>query len=364
MNSEEYMKLSRLKHYIKLYMPYKWVLEYEEKRDFFAQYFAWKETNPQVEFDKECKFDTIVAVQGLGYSGSGAIIDLLREYDDCLVHGMAEGGSKAQPAADDFGEILLLKDIGGLMDLDSVIDTPAKRYGDAALKRFAYRASHDVIYRLGGKYKDYIFAFFDALVEEVRRNIPGSIAGLTPRIRDNQFTMHNYTKDEYYRLCQHFLYSLFNLQYNGNCRYLVLDQAVPVTRLGMKYCKNFIPNMKNIVVWRDPRDRYVIAKQLNISWMPHDTVEQFIEHTKISYANLDTKATDYLAVRFEDLILDYDKTVGLIEKYIGLGEHKRPQSCLDTSISCKNIGTWKTADDIPQEDFEKIYEELKEYCYE
>lgn len=344
-------------------MPYKWVLEYEEKRDFFAQYFAWKETNPQVEFDKECKFDTIVAVQGLGYSGSGAIIDLLREYDDCLVHGMAEGGSKAKPAADDFGEILLIKDIGGLMDLDSVIDTPAKRFCDAALKRFAYRASHDVLYRFGRKYKDYIFAFFDALLEDVSRDVPGSIAGLIPRIRDNRFRMHDFTKEEYYLLCQRFLYSIFNLQYNGKRRFLVLDQAVPVTKLGVAYCKNFIPNMKNVVVWRDPRDRYVIAKRQNIQWMPHDTVAQFIEHTKSLYSPMDINSNEYLAIRFEDLILDYDKTVAKIEKYLNLGKHKRPMSCLDTSISCKNIGMWETATDIPKEDFDIIFKELKKYCY-
>ena len=358
------MRLSRLKHYIKLYMPYKWVLEYEEKRDFFAQYFAWKETNPHVVFDTESKFETIVAVQGLGYSGSGAIIDLLREYDDCLVHGMAEGGSKAKPAADDFGEIVLIKDIGGLMDLDSVIDTPAKIYGDAALKRFAYRASHDVLYRLGGKYKNYIFAFFDALVDDFSRDIPGSVAGLIPRIKDNRFVMQECTKDKFYQLCQQFLYSIFNMQYNGDSRYLVLDQAVYVTTQGVRYCRNFIPNMKNIVVWRDPRDRYVIAKRQNIEWMPHDTVEQFIEHTKSLYRPMDINSKEYLAIRFEDLILDYDKTIAQIEEYLNLGEHKRPMSCLDTSISCKNIGMWENAEDIPQEDFEKIYEELKEYCYE
>jgi hypothetical protein len=276
---------------------------------------------------------------------------------------MAEGGSKAQPAADDFGEILLIKDIGGLMDLDSVIDTPAKRFCDAALKRFAYRASHDVLYRFGGKYKNYIFAFFDALVWDVSRDIPGSVAGLIPRIRDNRFRMHNISKTEYYLLCQRFLYSIFNLQYNGNSRFLVLDQAVPATRSGVKYCSNFIPNMKNIVVWRDPRDRYVIAKRQHIEWMPHDTVEHFIEHTKMLYGPMDINSKDYLSIRFEDLILDYDKTIGEIEKYLGLGDHKRPMSCLDTSISCKNIGMWKDAEDIPQEDFDKIYRELKEYCY-
>ena len=121
------MKLSRLKHFIKLYLPYKCVLEYEEKRDFFAQFFAWKDSNPSVEFETESKWENIISVSGFGYSGSGAIIDLLREYDECLVHGMAEGGSKAMVADDDFGEIKLLQYPGGLIDIDTVIETQAKQ---------------------------------------------------------------------------------------------------------------------------------------------------------------------------------------------------------------------------------------------
>lgn len=358
------MKLSRLKHYIKLYMPYKWVLEYEEKRDFFAQYFAWKETNPQVEFDTESKFEMIVNVEGFGYSGSGAVVDLLREYDDCLVHGMAEGGSKAIVAADDFGEIELIQYPGGLIDLDLIIASPTKGLGDSALKRFAYRASHEVMYRLGGKYKDYIFAFFDALIEDVSRGVTGSVAGLIPRIKDNRFVVHNYTKEEYYQLCQRFLFSLFNQQHTGKQSYLVLDQPVSVVNLGFDYCKNYLPNMKSIVVYRDPRDTYVLIKRKGIQWMPHDTVGHYIKEIKRRYAFLNLNSPDYLAIRFEDLILDYDKTVAQIKKYLNLGEHKRPQSCLDTSISCNNIGMWKKANDIPQADFQKIYEELNEYCYE
>lgn len=357
------MKLSRLKHYIKLYMPYKWVLEYEEKRDFYARYFAWKETNPQVEFDTESKWENIVSIEGFGYSGSGAVVDLLREYDDCLVHGMAEGGSKAKVADDDFGEIELIQYPGGLIDIDSIIASPAKGLGDSTLKRFAYRVSHDVIYRLGGKYRGYIFAFFDALIEDVSRDVAGSVAGLIPRIKDNRFVVHNYSKEEYYQLCQRFLFSLFNQQYTGKQSYLVLDQPVSVVNLGLDYCINYLPNIKSVIVYRDPRDTYAIIKHKGIQWMPHDTVEHYIKEIKRRYANLDINSPEYLAIRFEDLIMDYDKTVAQIEMYLNLGEHKRPMSCLDVSISCKNIGLWKNAVDIPQEDFDKILAEFPEYCY-
>lgn len=357
------MKLSRLKHYIKLYMPYKWVLEYEEKRDFFAQYFAWKESNPQVEFDKECKFDSVIGIVGFGYSGSGAVIDLLREYDDCLVHGMAEGGSKAQPAADDLGEISLIAFPGGLMDIDTVIDTPIHYMGDGVLKRFARMIIRDSFYRQKKENRRYIFKFFDSLIENIIRDINGSTAAMMPRMKDNTFKLRDYSKHEYYELCQRLLYSLFNQQGGDNKKYLVLDQVVFPVKHMFDYIPNFIPNIKLLVVWRDPRDIYVLAKHKNIQWIEHDTAEQFIKAIKRKYAVLKQPSSSFYPIRFEDLILDYDKTVANIEKYLNLGEHKRPMSCLDISISCKNIGMWKNAEDIPQEDFEKIYEEVREYCY-
>lgn len=358
------MRLSRIKHYIKQILPYRMVLKYEEKRDFFAQYFAWKESNPQVEFDTESKWENIVSISGFGYSGSGAIVDLLREYDDCLVHGMAEGGSKAIVADDDFGEIILLQYPGGLIDIDTTIDTQAKPLGDSAIKRFAILAYRDTIFNLGAKYRDYFFKFFDAMVADVKRDTQGSVAAMFPRVKDNIFTICDYKKDEYYALCQQFLYSLFNQQYRGAGKYLVLDQVISTPTIEVNYGRKFIPNMKNVVVWRDPRDIYTIVKRQDIQWFPHDTVEHFIKIMRHRYGNLDIDSTEYLAIRFEDLILDYDKTVGKVEKYLNLGEHKRPQSCLDISISCKNVGMWKTATDIPQEEYKKIQKAMPQFCYD
>lgn len=359
------MRLGRIKHYIKQIMPYRWVLKYEEKRDFFAQYFAWKETNPQVEFDTESKWENIVGVSGFGYSGSGAVVDLLREYDDCLVHGMAEGGSKSIVAADDLGEIEIIKNAGGLLELDSVVDAHSNFFiQDEALKRFGKSVSRETIFSRGKRYKDYIFKFFDSLIEDVIRDTEGTLSYTMPRVRDNIFAIRPYTKKEFYALCQRFLNSLFNIQYDGRHKYLVLDQLVVPKEADAEYARNFLPNMKNVIVWRDPRDIYVIAKELDLIWLEHDTVEHFIRRIKRRYVGIHQESDSCLYVRFEDLIMDYDKTVAEIEKYLNLGEHKRPQSCLDISISCKNVGKWKTAPDIPQEDFEKIAAAFPEYCYE
>ena len=245
-------------------MPYKKVLEYEEKRDFISQYFEWKTTNPKVQFDTKSKFESIISVEGFGYTGSGAVVDLLREYDDCMVQGRIEPESGNQNVVQDFGEVQLLQYPGGLVDIDSIMGVYARRLGDYALKRFASMAYRDTIFNMGYPYRDYYMHFFDSLIADVFRDVNGSTAAIMPRLKDNLFTIREYTKEEYYVLCQQFLYSIFNQQYTGKQNKLVLDQLMNSTDLGVEYCRNYLPNIKNIVIYRDPRDVYVILKNLNI----------------------------------------------------------------------------------------------------
>lgn len=346
-------------------MPYYLVRKRETKRrDFIADYLEWKATNPKVEFDEESKWENVVSVTGFGYSGSGAVVDLLREYDDCLVHGEAEGGSQAVRAADDLGELYFIWDIGGLTDIDAAVDSPMYYMDNAVLNRFTHMIYSSPLYQRQPQCREYIYKFFDSLVADV---YSAKTEALTSTFatgkKSTVYVMRDMTKEEYYALCRKFINSVFNVLYKGKGRLLVIDQVLGVFKEKFEYTKNFLPHGKQIVVYRDPRDIYVRLRRLGEEFYPNETVEHFIKATKQRYAHLHPDSKDYLVIRFEDLILDYDKTVAKIEKYLGLGEHKRPQSCLDTSISSKNIGTWKTAEEFPKEDFEKIYNELKEYCY-
>lgn len=355
--------LKRSKHYIKQIMPFRMVLKYEEKHDFATDYFAWKAKNPQVDFDEKSKWENIVSVTGFGYSGSGAVVDLLREYDDCLVHGMAEGGSKAVIADDDLGEITFITAPGGLIDIDGVVDTPVHCLSDEALNRFAKMIYKNPIYHRDPSYRTYLYKFFDCLIMDYYK-MKGTLSPIfAPRLNSYRFSMYPYTKKEYYALCNKLLYSIFNKLQDGKHRLLVLDQLMQGLTYEDDYCKKFMPNFKRILIYRDPRDIYTLIKRLDIQWFPHDSVENFIRSMQRRYSHLDVESKSPLVIRFEDLILDYDSTVAKIEVYLNLGEHKRPQSCLDTSISCKNIGLWKTATDIPQSDYEKIAASMPQYCY-
>ena len=50
-----------------------------------------------------------------------------------------------------------------------------------------------------------------------------------------------------------------------------------------------------------------------------------------------------MTLRFEDLVLDYDRSVKKIEEFVGLSpeRHDRPRSAFDPARSKANIGLWK-----------------------
>ena len=74
---------------------------------------------------------------------------------------------------------------------------------------------------------------------------------------------------------------------------------------------------------------------------------------------------EYLVVRFEDLLYDYPNQVERIEKYVGLNpsQHLYPKTCLDISVSRKNVGLWKT-DKEYKEIYNQIRKELSVICYD
>lgn len=51
-------------------------------------------------------------------------------------------------------------------------------------------------------------------------------------------------------------------------KFLVLDQFLSDTEYDLKKYSNYISNLKTIMVYRDPRDVYMTAKNLNIPWIP------------------------------------------------------------------------------------------------
>ena len=89
------MKKGRLYNIIRWLIPYGIVSSYKEmkykrRHNFIELFKQYVDSKQKCEFIEENPYESIVSVQGFGYSGSGAIVDLLREYNNTLVIGFVD----------------------------------------------------------------------------------------------------------------------------------------------------------------------------------------------------------------------------------------------------------------------------------
>ena len=69
-------------------------------------------------------------------------------------------------------------------------------------------------------------------------------------------------------------------------------------------------------------------------------------------------------IRFEDLVLDYDNSVGKIAAFLGFetADHINKRMFLKPEKSAKNIGIWKQHYEKYKDALDAIAEGLPEYC--
>ena len=98
--------------------------------------------------------------------------------------------------------------------------------------------------------------------------------------------------------------------------------------------------------------------------VPHvPSADKYISWVSTFYKYFELDSKEYLVVRYEDLIFDYEAQKEKIERYLGLSKHNSPKSCFDPSISCKYVGMWKQSNLNPDL-FNIIQQRLSQYCYE
>jgi hypothetical protein len=122
----------------------------------------------------------------------------------------------------------------------------------------------------------------------------------------------------------------------------------------------FFSRGKSIVVDRDPRDNFVQGRW----YAPFATgVRDFIARYRMQREATDyTPHPDVLRIRFEDLVLDYNRTVAAIFEHLGepASRHVRPRQHFNPDVSKKNLGLWRTHE--PQHDIAEIAAALPEFC--
>lgn len=327
----------------------------------------------------------IVDVTGFGWSGSGAVHDLLREYDD--VHF----------ASYEFDwEFTLLWMVDGIYDLEHKICEKHCRYSDSdkAISRFLHLVSAlDSTPAMGynkifnGQFTQICKKYIDDLVQVkfegrnfdemmsrsfgeryyqfskryfghgvVKKIIPFSDKMIIP----NMHTINlSYNPDNFLERTQSLLDELLSYVRSNDKKPLVTDQVFPPDCPDL-FFKYFTEPIKCIIVRRDPRDLYLLAKHAYNSLIPipSSNVDDFILFYKKTIENTKLPNSAHLLnVRFEDLIYNYDETIKDIENFIGISSHVSKYEYFKPQNSINNTQLYNYYGDC-KADISKIEESL------
>lgn len=319
--------------------------------------------------EENLTYQSIVSVQGLGYSGSGAVLDLLCEAESCDVVGTS---NELQRDNDHNGlyEFDFLRLSGCIFEIERFLNSTNIFQNDSLINRFIDYLNGFHLCKVNPSIRELFFKFLANIIELQIFDIKG--VPYNPHLAGNKqtssiFFLKQMEIADYRDLCRLFLIQFFNRinTYNKDC--LVFDQLL--CDFGCDYSRysDYIPNVKVILVYRDPRDIYVFAKTHieQDGWMAHENADQFIEWYKILTRNIDKTSKEILVVQFEKLVNNYEVEKKRIFDYIGMecSEGKaKERTIFIPEVSRKNIGLWKCSN-LPESDFEKIASELSDYCY-
>lgn len=331
----------------------------------------------------------IITCTGYGGTGSSAITDLLKEFDNGLSMGDAE--------------FWLLQDYNGISDLEHfLIDGNHRSMVSIAIKKFnSYIKENKKFYIkfFGQEFQaitdEYIFSLVDAnfkkalSMHEVENKIlKYAIFNLSPKLQyvfkkllgKNTFEFSPFIpmvyktysipdRQRFYVNTKRYMKLLFDrIDLDRKYDFLAFDQLVPATNIPRYF--NYVDNMKVVVVDRDPRDLYLLNEtQWNRGAFICDTsnLDEFIVWYKTMrlHRKMEDCHSDVLYIMLEDLIYDYDNSLDKIYKFLDLSKknHINKQTCFKPSVSINNTRLWVKYDQY-KDKIKKIEDSLFEYCYE
>jgi hypothetical protein len=328
---------------------------------------------------------SFVAVSGFGKSGSGACVDILKEFD--YIGGMDR-------------EFRIAKDPYGLVDLESslVLNWEFVRHNTAINDFINYckmLGRNEGLFTKTGKdfnnlldvnflnetekYIDKITDFRycgDTLLQRYNLTVKEL---LIQRVRskfklDNKSYMYfaKPTKDEFLIETNNYIRNIFNnFAHNNNLKVVVLDQAIPPNNISQTI--KYFNKSKLIIVDRDPRDIYATMfkeKKLLGSDDPHSvSFEKYsVWHKSVRSQSQNDLSdpdlnTNILRLRFEEFFADYNLTINRIKEFLGINFlHRDKGFRFSPDTMKKHVGIWKTLPD--QYTMSRIKEEFKDDLFQ
>lgn len=330
----------------------------------------------------------IVTCAGYNGTGSSAITDLLKEFDNCYSLGEYEFRFIQDPyGVSDLDYYLVennhrLNSSNGIKKFMKHIDFVSgnkfipkyEKYFDNQFKKISYEYINklvDVDYRSTWHQdvieKGILFYYFYKLTTKpltwIARKLTGKKEIYVSLLNNERFYLSN-PKEKFYSITKEYTEKLFTIANKENKEFLAVDQLVPPTNVD-RYLRYF-NNLKVIVVDRDPRDLYLLEK---VYWkesvIPANTVEEFITWYKVTRDfKEDENKQSILRIDFEDLIFEYENTVEKILKFLNISQanHINKLQHFNPNNSKKNTMLWLKHEDY-EEDIKKITKELGQYCH-
>lgn len=341
---------------------------------------------PYVEPDTV--YQHLICITGFGYSGSGTLLDFFSEFDNTTVigwHDIDYSGDVIYKTKPILSELDFLRHYGGIFSLEDHIESLNPFIKDVIIKQLITLTEYN--YRHGGiytdKYMELTNEFINKLLDFKIKSHSGGLSycpELAIRLPNHReyknlsspFVL-NYHKEAYIyypKTMSKKEYQILASEYIHNVLltipskpYLILDQLLSDGNPDIEYHKKYCGKFKQLCVYRDPRDVFVTSILKNTNWIPKD-VDTFIKwYRRMVHPYYVYSHEDFLMIRFEDFVLDYDVIIKNIMKFINISpnRHINPKKGFIPDVSRMNIGLWKKYSDI--ESIKKIENELYEYCY-
>lgn len=311
-----------------------------------------------------------IFISGFGYSGSGMVIDILRNFNGVYVF---------EP------EFRLLVDSYGILSLRCIFRDEVNHFNkNVAINNF-YRLctvlSRKNRLSLGFNYNslmenrflevtdNYINKIFtgkywsNAFVFQYSKTdisqVLWKIFKKTKLINKNDFHGIPVSEEEFIIHTKNYLDEIFSLMCPNGKDTLIIDNGI--SPYGLEMADDIIEDALFCIVGRDPRDVYLDLKECSDVDYP---VEEFITLYKTQYSLFFEKyvnKSNVYYIQFEKFIENYNEELKNLLKYIGLYDDY-DGNCINIYDISKSKTNIKKYDALSKDDVQKIESELMEYC--
>ena len=319
--------------------------------------------------------DSVVSISGYGWSGSTALRDFLREYDS--IYHVTDKSSKR------FLEYSLLYDPDGFLDLyNKLVASWNFLHIDKALKdhiKYFNRISAeqsklnphglglDELFkvdsrRIHSEFLEELASFKYHLSSRVNNLYDDPLLNFCKRWYSKFSPSHR--KDSYFSSADDSSFSRALVKFHnelfanvGKDKLLLIEKMIPVNNIEL--CSSLLPNIKVLIVDRDPRDTFVeMVKKRTLFFggngsITDTEVMQFCRWKEQMYRTGVVNEIPYgrdvrlgsmqvLKLDFEEFVLRFSDSQLTIEGFLGLSRenHIHRFKCFNSEDSKKNIGKW------------------------